>query len=85
MQIEGANGIKLDVVIENRTFTPNSNFVKDGKVPNLQTNKSVEETKGIPKPEEFRMGNFDAMAQLGAHMGAINASWSNWTPKNTPS
>ncbi len=80
MQIEGANGLKLDFFIEQRTITPHS---IPGKDVTRSTLRDIEETKGPPKPEEFRMGNFDTMAQLGAHMGAINASWSNWAPKST--
>jgi len=39
-----------------------------------------EEGKGGLKPEDFRKGNFDSMAQLGAHMGAISAQLSSWSP-----
>jgi hypothetical protein len=57
MQIEGANGVKLDFFIESRTIKPQS-ILGSAARSNLRT----EETKGIPKPEEFRMGNFDTMA-----------------------
>lgn len=64
MQIEGANGVKLDVVIE-QTHNP---FSQDG-----QSTFNSEDFRDLFQSEEFKKGNFDSMAQLGAHMGAISA------------
>ena len=61
MQLEGANGIKVDVVIEHARVPPfnmcNQNIRQAGMPWGMH-----EEGKGILKPDDFRKGNFDSMA-----------------------
>lgn len=70
VQIEGANGVTVDLVMETTRVPPSLSALKQPMMPQWNTQ---EELKTLMKTDEFKKGNWESMAQLGAHMGAISA------------